>query len=468
MIATLLLPNRRHVVVPSIILVLMASTAGFTQAADPESAVRLGRRLFEHKWVVDDPLSPSGDGLGPMHNADSCVACHSLGGVGGAGSNGHNVELLSIAPPAGPRSRRTTTALASKAVSVHPAFSGSVSTVLLHHFSTDSSYERWRLLVLGFKPPADLHSSRSAQAMRAIERKRADFTAVADLPQRGGVPLRLSQRNTTALFGAGLIDSIPGEALLELAKKQPKRFPGIAGRVGRTSNGSMGRFGWRGQVATLNDFVLTACAMELGLQNAQHPQAIDPLDRTKKPGGDDLSKEQCDALVAFVASLPAPRQLEPASQSEANGIKHGEQLFETVGCNACHVRDIGRVTGIYSDLLLHDMGAKLEDPLPAVPERVQISSVSFSGSTGYGGGSLRDTFDEVPTGIRREWKTPPLWGVRDSAPYLHDGRAATLQDAIFAHGGEGEASARQYHGLDLVSRSHVLAFLNTLAAPDLR
>ncbi len=40
--------------------------------------------------------------------------------------------------------------------------------------------------------------------------------------------------------------------------------------------------------------------------------------------------------------------------------------------------------------------------------------------------------------LQREWKTPPLWGVRDSGPYLHDGRAITIEEAIEWHGGESE------------------------------
>ena len=31
---------------------------------------------------------------------------------------------------------------------------------------------------------------------------------------------------------------------------------------------------------------------------------------------------------------------------------------------------------------------------------------------------------------QREWRTPPLWGVASTAPYLHDGRAATTQLSV--------------------------------------
>ena len=58
-----------------------------------------------------------------------------------------------------------------------------------------------------------------------------------------------------------------------------------------------------------------------------------------------------------------------------------------------------------------------------------------------GGGSYGDPPPELPDFTEGggpqpgEWRTPPLWGVADSAPYMHDGRANTLSDAIELHGG---------------------------------
>ena len=67
---------------------------------------------------------------------------------------------------------------------------------------------------------------------------------------------------------------------------------------------------------------------------------------------------------------------------------------------------------------------------------------------------------------RQEWKTPPLWGVRDSGPYLHDGRAATIEDAVLQHGGEATSSAKRFRELSDVERAQLLTFLSSLAAPD--
>ena len=83
---------------------------------------------------------------------------------------------------------------------------------------------------------------------------------------------------------------------------------------------------------------------------------------------------------------------------------------------------------------------------------------------GYGGGSF-DVFEELPTNIRQEWRTPPLWGVADSAPYLHDGRAATLEEAIKLHTGQGAASAARFNGLNQAQQLQLVAFLKTLRAP---
>src|SRR4051812_5586335 len=71
----------------------------------------------------------------------------------------------------------------------------------------------------------------------------------------------------------------------------------------------------------------------------------------------------------------------------------------------------------------------------------------------------------APGASRREWRTPPLWGLRDSAPYLHDGRAETLDQAIALHGGQGKDPMNRYFGLSPRRRQQVQAFLKSLVAP---
>src|SRR5262245_45236525 len=67
-----------------------------TPAALDAIAVGEGKTLFTHEWTANDPLSASGDGLGPVYNATSCVQCHFQGGVGGSGGLEHNVTTFFI------------------------------------------------------------------------------------------------------------------------------------------------------------------------------------------------------------------------------------------------------------------------------------------------------------------------------------------------------------------------------------
>lgn len=70
-----------------------------------------------------------------------------------------------------------------------------------------------------------------------------------------------------------------------------------------------------------------------------------------------------------------------------------------------------------------------------------------------------------PTNTMQEWRTPPLWGVRDSAPYLHDGRAATLLEAVSMHEGEAAGTRDRFLNLSHSDRSAIINFMETLVAP---
>jgi hypothetical protein len=66
----------------------------------------------------------------------------------------------------------------------------------------------------------------------------------------------------------------------------------------------------------------------------------------------------------------------------------------------------------------------------------------------------------------REWRTPPLWGLRDSTPYMHDGRASTFADTVRLHEGEGLKSAEAFSKLTAREREQIELFLQSLAAPS--
>lgn len=225
----------------------------------------------------------------------------------------------------------------------------------------------------------------------------------------------------------------------------------VRGRVARLPDGRAGRFGWKASVASLQEFTLQACSSELGLEVPGFPRAAPPWKSDYKAPGIDLTREQCDTLTRFVASLPRPSSRRTDSREQAGFIERGRQLFESIGCAACHRPKLGDVDGIYSDLLLHDMGRALSGSGSYTVLQPEIAS--------------KDQSKQPRAANEREWRTPPLWGLRDSAPYLHDGRAATIAKAVAFHGGEGMAAEQAYRGLSEPEREEVELFLQTLAAP---
>jgi mono/diheme cytochrome c family protein len=271
-------------------------------------------------------------------------------------------------------------------------------------------------------------------------------------------PLRTGSVNSTALFGAGWIDRISSKAISQQSLKQSfaaigrelsSDFRGVSiGRYRVLPDGRIGKFGWKAQFATLEEFVAAACANEIGLGNPAREQAK-PLGCKDYPEvKPDLDRTQFNNLVAFVDTLPRPEEAAPKSPELVAEAARGKELFKTVGCAICHTPDMGGVSGIYSDFLLHS----LEDK-------------SNGGDSAYGPQSPEFPLPrEYPQ--PDEWKTPMLWGVADSAPYFHDGGSPTLETAITRHKGGAEPVTKAYDNLSSNDREAILTFLKTLKAPS--
>jgi CxxC motif-containing protein (DUF1111 family) len=272
-------------------------------------------------------------------------------------------------------------------------------------------------------------------------------------------PLRVESINSTSLFGAGLIDGISASRITaqvgarrwsQLRKELDGSFRG--GAVGRPrilADGRVGKFGWKAQFATLEEFVASACANELGLGNPLIPQAK-PLGRadTKAPtGAQDLGARELRSLVSYVGLLPRPVEVVPANHAARDRAGRGKFLFRQIGCADCHTPSIDGVEGVYSDLLLHS----LED--------------RSRGGGGYGHHNMQPVPTPEDHPQPDEWRTPPLWGVADSAPYFHDGASPTLAMAIVRHQGDAADVTRNYQELSEPDREAVVSFLQTLRAP---
>jgi CxxC motif-containing protein (DUF1111 family) len=385
-----------------------------------------GRELFEHEWAPNDPLA-HGDGLGPVFNARSCAACHFQGGLGGGGSNEHNVTSFEI-----------------HARHDDPTF----RTGIIHNFSVDAANR---------ETPGGLHKLFPAVPGRTIVTGSPGCQTTTVIPDFD--PVRTEGIQTTALFGAGWIDLISDRAILRnarnrglrnVARELQMKFDDIP--VGRVRNvaGGIGKFGWKAQFATLKEFVAAACANELGLGTPMSEQAK-PLTGPERTAAPDLDRKQFRALVAFVKTLPKPVEAVPDDATRQAAAVRGKEVFGTIGCAACHVPDLGGVKGVYSDFLLYS----LTDPPPP------------GGGSGYGVPPPQLNLPSRPESDPKpeEWKTPPLWGVADSAPYLHDGSAKTLREAILIHRGDARAVSDRYQALPTDDQAAVLAFLGTLKAP---
>jgi CxxC motif-containing protein (DUF1111 family) len=437
-----------------------------------------GRELFERVWEAGSEKSGP---LGPLYNERSCVACHQTGAIGGGGLNSRNVTLVSveipdsIRLPADPREAKDPPftkrreALNHIVNLVRPLHFGLNSgSIVLHAYGVDPRYAVIREQLLGLRPiDTELPNPGTKDAARG------GVGPIRRIEHRG-VTLLVTARNSPAMFGDGLIDRLSVADIKAAADDQAERHPAMAGRFA-------GRFGWRGQTLDLRSFVAGACSVELGLAVRNTPATASPVATTlsarhktrvetgsiRTSNEPELDDRQFNNLVAFVASLPAPGRRKTADEADAELVRRGEEVFESTDCAVCHRTSIGNLTGIYSDLLLHDMGPELYDPQPA--------PASDSGRP-------RDSFRERPRSAYQpadsqsfgefvgnrpyEWRTPPLWGVAHSGPYLHDGRALTLDDAIRMHGGQAEPSARRYRELPEADRRAMMKFLMSLIAPD--
>jgi len=282
-----------------------------------------------------------------------------------------------------------------------------------------------------------------------LQRFAIDPALVERVPPEANV---VAERISTPLFGAGLIEAIPDAAILANARRpQSDGISGRAALVQDVASGQqrVGRFGWKAQQATLLAFAGDAYNNEMGITNrffpeenapnglrdliaahidVAHPEdAIDPL----------TGRSDIDIAADFMRLLAPPPRLALSPSAAA-----GERLFGEIGCGGCHLPTMQtgpspvaaldrKSVALYSDLLLHDMGA------------------------------LGDGIAQGAAGMR-EMRTAPLWGLRVRSLFLHDGRATTVDAAIRAHDGEAARARNRYQALTAGQQRQLRDFLGTL------
>ena len=242
----------------------------------------------------------------------------------------------------------------------------------------------------------------------------------------------ISRRVPIPLFGAGLVEAIPDEALLALDDAGDRDRDGISGRAAiitdiATGHRRVGRFGWKAQHATLLAFGADAYRNEMGITNDLFP--------------DELAFGITPEQMKLCDRIPDPED-QPDRRTRRRGHRQFRVLHEisragrararsTTRCGRarrCSARSAARramclslqtgpdanpvfhrkVVPLFSDLLLHDVGT---------------------------GDGIRQEAAEP-----QEFRTPALWGLRLRRPLLHDGTAATIEDAIGRHANEAAAA----------------------------
>lgn len=359
-------------------------------------------KIFTDGDALFDVVFRASDGLGPLFIRSACSACHAEAGRG----PGLVEKMAPTDPSVGADSL-------PYGATVRPYMTGTATTPLV--------------------PP----------------------------PEGWGQPLRLSMRLGPALWGRGYMEAIADEEIERVAAEQAARPDAIHGRINRVTyrsvaaeepgfpahaagqSGLIGRFGLKARVATLNDFTADAFQGDMGITSPMRPVELVNPDGLNDDGklGVDIDLPIVRDVAGYVQRIEIPRR-DPAAATES-----ARALFAETLCGTCHVPALRTRADypvalladidapVYSDLLLHDMGDELADGVA----------------------------DESATG--REWRTPPLIGLRFFASYLHDARAHSIEEAITMHAGVGSQaneSVARYQALSPAQRAELLRFVTSL------
>ncbi|WP_009522647.1 di-heme oxidoredictase family protein [Imbroritus primus] len=398
-----------------------------------------GRTLFRQNWVIAPSRDTEVDGLGPLHNRISCIACHNGNGKGHA--------------PNGPGERARALLLRLSVDGQDKHGGPRPHPVYGDQLNEDS--------IPGVPPEGRVRVSWQEKIVKLADGEPVSLrrpSIAIDEPGYGPLgPAQVSARIGPGVFGLGLLESVEIQTLKDLAAES--RSTGMQGRLNivydAASNRQIpGRYGLKSNRSTLRDQIAAAMHGDLGitttLMPAQNCTPVQSACRSQPHGGmPELTDTQLDDLEVYLAWLAPPAPRPAASAAVKAAVLRGQAAFGAMGCAACHRPELplgkhhllgdlsGQRIAAYTDLLLHDMGEDLADHRP----------------------------DFLASG--REWRTPPLWGIsllhmmNDRVGYLHDGRARTVQEAILWHGGAAAVARDRYATAPREERQALLEFVES-------
>ncbi len=242
-------------------------------------------------------------------------------------------------------------------------------------------------------------------------------------------------RQSPPTFGLGLIDAISETTIRSNEDLDDSNGDGISGRAHLLADGRIGRFGWKAQVPNVAEFVRDAMAAEIGISVPEQAGLTFGITSDNDSVSDpEVSLEQIEDLAFFLVMLAAPpRQI--ISDEQIAEVNSGAAIFESIGCAICHIPSLPSALGdvpLYSDLLLHQ--------------------ILNNGVLGIEDGDAS----------QQEFRTSPLWGLSQTAPYFHTGEADTIDEAIRLHAAEADSIRTAYESLSEADRMALLAFLESL------
>jgi CxxC motif-containing protein (DUF1111 family) len=230
-------------------------------------------------------------------------------------------------------------------------------------------------------------------------------------------------------------------------------------------------FGRKGEFATVRQFDIEALQFHFGMQPAE--LVGDGVDQDGDGVSDEIMAGELSVLHIFNTNFPKPVR----SRNREFKAVMGEIVFDQIGCATCHIP----VLETESQWLTYSHPEVLENP-----EANVFYAADLTGHAGFRrnrsgglsvdlfsdlkrhdmGDHLADATDFLSDAFNRAFITARLWGIRDTGPYLHDGRATTLKDAIALHGGEAQGACDGFNGLSEEGQEALIAFLYTLRTPN--
>jgi len=262
-------------------------------------------------------------------------------------------------------------------------------------------------------------------------------------------------RGSQSLFGDGFVEAVGNAQLEAIAAAQPTAMRGQIINVPvfeAPRQTRIGRFGWKGQQASLVSFSADAYLNEMGITSPLQPTENTsngsrvPDDRVVDNEGDAV-----ELFALFMRSLKAPPR--NSALADTQDATTGSEIFNQIGCSVCHTPSMVTLepeTPINGGALLvaRALGNK----------RIQPFGDFLLHDVGTGDGIVQNGGQSTRNKIR----TAPLWGLHSRTRFMHDFLSHSIDDAIRRHGNQAAGARSAFDGLSQVDRRRIMTFLKSL------